>query len=124
MKHILLAVVGKTPRVVSNTLWALAMGTPRVRVDEAHLVTTANSLSDAEALDGPDGAISRLYRDLAYESPKVFIHIAPRLEVDDRLTPQLRGFGDALLGERERQTGWMRCSSRARAMPSSLRARN
>lgn len=75
MKHILLAVVGKTPRVVSNTLWALAMGTPHVRVDEAHLVTTANSLSNAEALDGPDGAISRLYRDLAYEPPKVFIHV-------------------------------------------------
>lgn len=76
MRHVLVAVTGVTPQVVTETLWWLARRSdPPVHVDTLHIATTGLALPRVKSLCGDAGAISRLARDLNMPAPKIEIHV-------------------------------------------------
>ncbi|MGH9624894.1 MAG: CRISPR-associated ring nuclease Csm6, partial [Bryobacteraceae bacterium] len=76
MPHVLIAVAGVTPQVVTETLWWLARrATPPVKINTLHIATTGSALSRVRTLGGEDGAIARLAKDLNIAIPKIEIHV-------------------------------------------------
>ncbi|WP_138380367.1 CRISPR-associated ring nuclease Csm6 [Luteithermobacter gelatinilyticus] len=63
-----LALCGLTPQVITETLWALLRD--GITIGRLHIVTTSRGkeLFDAK-LAGPDGALTRLWRDLNHDAP-------------------------------------------------------
>jgi CRISPR-associated protein (TIGR02584 family) len=64
-QHILVAVTGNTPQIVTETLYVLAVAQqPPVPISEVYILTTAKGAEIAwRQLGGPDGAIAKLQRE-------------------------------------------------------------
>ncbi|MGD1036626.1 MAG: CRISPR-associated ring nuclease Csm6 [Roseiarcus sp.] len=73
-RRILLATIGATPAVVTETVWALMRERKPAWVpDEIHIVTTAFKLRDVrKALQAPDGPLAGL---LGGRPPPCFVHV-------------------------------------------------
>lgn len=87
-RRILLMVTGRTPQVVTETLYAIAVDEPRHGArfvpTEVHLVTTAEGAEDARLalLDPTDGWFHRLcddydLRDIAFDVDRIHVITAP-----------------------------------------------
>jgi len=69
-KHILVAVSGNTPQIVTETLYALMMCDKPVPISEVHILTTTKGKQIAwKGLGGPTGAIARFCKD--YMKPQI-----------------------------------------------------
>ena len=76
MRSILLCVLGLSPAVVTETLWALSQRRDSAVVPgEVHILTTTVGRAKVEAgLAGPQGAIARLCDDYRLPQPKLLVH--------------------------------------------------
>ena len=72
-KHVLVAVMGKTPQIITETLYALMIkSNPRAPISEIHIITTAEGAQIAwRALGGPEGAVARLCREYGIDPEAV-----------------------------------------------------
>lgn len=92
-QHILVAVTGNTPQIVTETLFVLAVAQePPVPISAVYILTTAKGAEIAWAkLGGPDGAIARLQREyeIGWEIAfsKKHILVFKRREDDGAETP-------------------------------------
>jgi len=92
-RHILVAVTGNTPQIVTETLYVLAVAQkPPVPISAVYILTTAKGAEIAwSKLGGPDGALARLQReyeigwDLAFS--KEHILVFKRKDADGGETP-------------------------------------
>src|ERR1700742_1794246 len=64
-KHILVAVLGQTPQVITETIYALMIkNKPRVPLSEIYILTTSKGAETAERiLCGEQGQINRLFNE-------------------------------------------------------------
>lgn len=92
MKHILLAVTGMSPAVITETLWALRQQAGKVWPEEVHIITT---LKGRQAmLEGTPAALEALVKE--WKTPPLkfnpdFVYVVPDAEghaVDDALTKE------------------------------------
>ncbi len=73
-RHILVAVSGTTPQIVTETLYKLVVNkTKPVPISEVHVLTTKKGAEIAwKALGGPTGAIAKLCKEYAIKHPIAF----------------------------------------------------
>lgn len=92
-QHILVAVTGNTPQIVTETLYVLAVAqTPPIPISAVYILTTARGAEIAWAkLGGPSGAIASLQREYEIGGEIAFsrdhILVFKRREADGRETP-------------------------------------
>ena len=65
MRHILVAVSGETPQIITETLWALTQSPAKIAIDEIHVLTTARGAEriNTELLHPDNGEMWKLCRD-------------------------------------------------------------
>ena len=76
MRHVLLAVAGSTPQIVTETLWWLKnRADTGVDVQSVHVATTQAARVFVQGLCDSDGAITRLVREYGGTVPRLDVHV-------------------------------------------------
>jgi CRISPR-associated protein (TIGR02584 family) len=79
VKNILICVVGMSPQVVTETLYALRMRTPIVEVHEIHIITTTIGKAKCQELltNYPDGAYYQFCNDFSIDPMQmpIYVHV-------------------------------------------------
>ncbi|HWP42361.1 MAG TPA: CRISPR-associated ring nuclease Csm6 [Blastocatellia bacterium] len=100
-KHILVAVMGKTPQIITETLYALMRQKPRVSITDIYIITTSEGARAAwTALSGPQGAIARLCMEYGVDPAGIRFekeNIKTICREDGTELDDIRGSGDNVL---------------------------
>lgn len=100
MTNALVTVLGLSPAVITETLCALAQRQSDGRpdpffADEVHILTTARGINQVETrLDGADGGLARLCRELGREDKRPKLVVEPIRGADGRILDDIRGEAD------------------------------
>ncbi len=100
MTNALVTVLGLSPAVITETLWALAHrksdGRPDpLVVDEIHVLTTARGIEQVRTrLEGPDGGLARVCAELGWQDRRPSLTVAPIRSADGRVLDDIRGEAD------------------------------
>lgn len=93
MKPILVQVMGMSPAVVTETMWALAHRAEPFRPEEVHIITTSRGRDQVDSyLDGQDGAIARFCSE--WDTPRPARVIAHVVQRDGRDLDDIRSVDD------------------------------